>query len=332
MLINMPEENLDILQVASNVLKIEAKSILALISRLDENFEKMVDFLFNIKGKVILTGIGKSGIVARKISSTLASTGTPSFFMHPAEAAHGDLGMVCGDDAVIVLSNSGDTKEIMSILPSIKLIGAKIISFSGNKDSFLFELSDYFFDISVTQEACPFNLAPTASTTAQLAMGDALAVCLLKKRNFLEEDFARLHPGGSIGRKFLKVHEVMHTGDKIPLVKETSMLSEAIMEMTSKRLGLTGVVDSAGNLSGIIVDGDIRRALMSKKNIFNRPAKDIMTVNPKTIVRDALAQAALKKMEDLKITSLFVLDSPEDLKPVGVIHIHDIIRSGIASY
>ena len=319
----------NILETAENVLRIEADSISALINRLDENFEKMVDCLIGIKGKVILTGMGKSGIIARKISSTLASTGTPSFFMHPAEASHGDLGVISPNDAVIVLSNSGNTKEIVSILPAIKLIGAKIIGFSGNKNSQLFMLSDYFFDVSVAQEACPYNIAPTASTTVQLAIGDALAVSLLKERNFLEEDFAKLHPGGSIGKKFLKVADIMHKGEEIPLVKDSALLKDAIIEMNFKRLGLTGVIDENMRLCGIIVDGDLRRALADFPNIMDKPVRDVMTKNPKIILKDALAASALQKMEELKITSLFAVESEDDNSPAGVIHIHDIVKAGI---
>ena len=319
----------NILETAENVLKIEADSIYALINRLDENFEKMVGCLIGIKGKVILTGMGKSGIIARKISSTLASTGTPSFFMHPAEASHGNLVVISPDDAVIVLSNSGNTKEIVSILPAIKLIGAKIIGFSGNKNSQLSMLSDYFFDVSVAQEACPYNLAPTASTTVQLAIGDALAVSLLKERNFLEEDFAKLHPGGSIGKKFLKVADIMHKGEEIPLVKDSALLKDAIIEMNFKRLGLTGVIDENMRLCGIVVDGDLRRALTDSVNIIDKPVKDVMTKNPKIILKDALAASALQKMEELKITSLFAVESENDNRPAGVIHIHDIVKAGI---
>ena len=319
----------NILETAENVLRIEADSISALINRLDDNFEKTVDCLIGIKGKVILTGMGKSGIIARKISSTLASTGTPSFFMHPAEASHGDLGVISPNDAVIVLSNSGNTKEIVSILPAIKLIGAKIIGFSGNKNSQLFMLSDYFFDVSVAQEACPYNIAPTASTTVQLAIGDALAVSLLKERNFLEEDFAKLHPGGSIGRKFLKVADIMHKGEEIPLVKDSALLKDAIIEMNFKRLGLTGVIDENMRLCGIIVDGDLRRALADSPNIMDKPVRDVMTKNPKIILKDALAASALQKMEELKITSLFAVESEDDTRPAGVIHIHDIVKAGI---
>jgi arabinose-5-phosphate isomerase len=319
----------NILETAENVLRIEADSISALINRLDENFEKTVDCLIAIKGKVILTGMGKSGIIARKISSTLASTGTPSFFMHPAEASHGDLGVISPDDAVIVLSNSGNTKEIVSILPAIKLIGAKIIGFSGNKNSQLSMLSDYFFDVSVAQEACPYNLAPTASTTVQLAIGDALAVSLLKERNFLEEDFAKLHPGGSIGKKFLKVADIMHKGEEIPLVKDSALLKDAIIEMNFKRLGLTGVIDENMRLCGIVVDGDLRRALTDSANIIDKPVRDVMTKNPKIILKDALAASALQKMEELKITSLFAVESENDNRPAGVIHIHDIVKAGI---
>ncbi|MDA8402005.1 MAG: KpsF/GutQ family sugar-phosphate isomerase [Deltaproteobacteria bacterium] len=319
----------NILETAENVLRIEADSISALINRLDDNFEKTVDCLIGIKGKVILTGMGKSGIIARKISSTLASTGTPSFFMHPAEASHGDLGVISPNDAVIVLSNSGNTKEIVSILPAIKLIGAKIIGFSGNKNSQLFMLSDYFFDVSVAQEACPYNIAPTASTTVQLAIGDALAVSLLKERNFLEEDFAKLHPGGSIGRKFLKVADIMHKGEEIPLVKDSALLKDAIIEMNFKRLGLTGVIDENMRLCGIVVDGDLRRALADSPNIMDKPVRDVMTKNPKIILKDALAASALQKMEELKITSLFAVESEDDTRPAGVIHIHDIVKAGI---
>ena len=325
----MKEYKHNILETAENVLRIEADSISALINRLDENFEKMVDCLIGIKGKVILTGMGKSGIIARKISSTLASTGTPSFFMHPAEASHGDLGVISPNDAVIVLSNSGNTKEIVSILPAIKLIGAKIIGFSGNKNSQLFMLSDYFFDVSVAQEACPYNIAPTASTTVQLAIGDALAVSLLKERNFLEEDFAKLHPGGSIGRKFLKVADIMHKAEEIPLVKDSALLKDAIIEMNFKRLGLTGVIDENMRLCGIIVDGDLRRALADSPNIMDKPVRDVMTKNPKIILKDALAASALQKMEELKITSLFAVESEDDNSPAGVIHIHDIVKAGI---
>ncbi|MFW0883930.1 KpsF/GutQ family sugar-phosphate isomerase [Candidatus Acidulodesulfobacterium sp. H_13] len=320
----------DILETATDVLKVEADSIMALTDRLDENFERMIDCLIDITGKVILTGMGKSGIIARKISSTLASTGTPSFFMHPAEASHGDLGVISSNDAVIILSNSGNTREIVSILPAIKFIGAKVIGFSGNKNSRLFALSDYFFDISVKKEACPYNLAPTASTTVQLAIGDALAVSLLKKRNFLEEDFAKLHPGGSIGKKFLKVIDIMHRGNEVPLVKDSALLKDAIIEMNSKRLGLTGVIDDNLCLCGIIVDGDLRRALLgSAENIIGRSVRNIMTKNPKTILKDTLAVNALRKMEDLKITSLFAVESADDNRPVGVIHIHDIVKAGI---
>jgi arabinose-5-phosphate isomerase len=323
----MKEHN--ILETAENVLRIEADSISALINRLDENFEEMVGCLIGIKGKVILTGMGKSGIIARKISSTLASTGTPSFFMHPAEASHGDLGVISPNDAVIVFSNSGNTKEIVSILPAIKLIGAKIIGFSGNKNSQLFMLSDYFFDVSVAQEACPYNIAPTASTTVQLAIGDALAVSLLKERNFLEEDFAKLHPGGSIGKKFLKVADIMHKGEEIPLVKDSALLKDAIIEMNFKRLGLTGVIDENMRLCGIVVDGDLRRALADSPNIMDKPVRDVMTKNPKIILKDALAASALQKMEELKITSLFAVESEDDARPAGVIHIHDIVKAGI---
>lgn len=326
----MSETKHDVLKTAREVLSIEAAAIEAVKERLDDNFGQMIACLIGIKGKVILTGMGKSGIIARKISSTLASTGTPSFFMHPAEASHGDLGMVSAEDAVIALSNSGETSELIGILPSVKLIGAVIIGLSGNKNSRLAALSDYFFDVSVKKEACPYNLAPTASTTVQLAIGDALAVSLLKERNFMEEDFARLHPGGSIGKKFLKVTDIMHKGTEMPLVSENASLKEAIIEMNSKRLGLTGVVDGNNILRGIIVDGDLRRALAeSEGDIGKKRAMDVMTRNPRTILKDALAINALKKMEESKITSLFALESESDGRPAGVVHIHDIVGAGI---
>lgn len=326
----MVEIKHDILKTAREVLSIEAEAIEAVKERLDDNFRKMIACLIDIKGKVILTGMGKSGIIARKISSTLASTGTPSFFMHPAEASHGDLGMVSKEDAIIALSNSGETSELIAILPSVKLIGAVIIGLSGNRNSRLAALSDFFFDVSVKKEACPYNLAPTASTTVQLAIGDALAVSLLKERGFMEEDFARLHPGGSIGKKFLKVTDIMHKGKEMPLVSENASLKEAIIEMNSKRLGLTGVVDINNRLCGIIVDGDLRRALAeSQESIKEKRAMDVMTRNPKTILKDALAINALKKMEESKITSLFAVESESDESPAGVIHIHDIVGVGI---
>lgn len=316
------------LKTAKNVLKIEANAIKKLITRLDESFINAVDILYSCKGRVIVTGMGKSGWIGNKIAATFASTGTPSFFLHPAEGSHGDLGMVVKDDVVLAISNSGETKEINEILPIIKRLGVKLISITGNLHSLLAKESDVILDGRIDKEACPLGLAPTASTTVALALGDALAISLLKKRGFKKEDFALFHPGGQLGKKLLlKVENLMHKGIEIPIVSQDASMKKTIIEITSKKLGLTIVVDKKGKLLGIITDGDLRRAIEKHSNIMERKAMEIMTQNPKTIKSSSLAVEALRVMEKNSITSIVIQDKKK--KPEGIIHLHDILRSGI---
>ena len=315
------------LKRARHVLEIEARGILSLTERLDESFLQAVDLLYHCKGKVVVTGLGKSGLICRKIAATLSSTGTPSLFLHAGDANHGDMGMINKGDVVIALSNSGETEEMLKFVPIIKRLGVKLVAITGNADSNLSRAADVALNASVHEEACPLGLSPTASTTAALALGDALAVVLLEMRGFKEEDFALRHPGGTLGRKLLlKVEELMHRGAELPLVKENTAMKEAILEITSKRLGVTGVVNAQGLLVGIVTDGDLRRGLESKGDIFRFQARDLMTRNPKTVSGDALAAVAMGMMEEHSITSLFIL---EGKKPVGVIHLHDLLRAGI---
>ena len=317
-----------ILNTAKNVLRIEANSIKKLITRLDESFVDAVDILYSCKGRVIVTGMGKSGWIGNKIAATFASTGTPSFFLHPAEGSHGDLGMVVKDDVVLAISNSGETKEINEILPIIKRLGVKLISITGNLHSLLAKESDVILDGRIDKEACPLGLAPTASTTVALALGDALAISLLKKRGFKKEDFALFHPGGQLGKKLLlKVENLMHKDNEMPLVSEDASMKKTIIEITSKKMGVTIVVDQKNNLLGIITDGDLRRAIEKYSDIMERKALEIMTQNPKTIKASSLAVEALRIMEKYSITSLVVQDKKR--KPEGIIHLHDILRSGI---
>jgi arabinose-5-phosphate isomerase len=315
------------LKLARDVLEIEARGILALTERLDESFIRAVDLLFHCKGKVVVTGLGKSGLICRKIAATLSSTGTPALFLHAGDANHGDMGMINKGDVVIAISNSGETEEMLKFAPLLKRLGVKLISITGNADSNLVRAADIALNAAVKEEACPLGLSPTASTTAALALGDALAVVLLELRGFKEEDFALRHPGGTLGRKLLlRVEELMHRSAELPLVAEDTPMKETILEITSKRLGVTGVVNGQGQLVGIVTDGDLRRGLESKGDIFRYQAKDLMTKNPKTIRGDALAAAAMGVMEEHSITSLFVLDGK---KPVGVIHLHDLLKAGI---
>ena len=315
------------LKLARDVLEIEARGILALTERLDESFIHAVDLLFHCKGKVVVTGLGKSGLICRKIAATLSSTGTPALFLHAGDANHGDMGMINKGDVVIAISNSGETEEMLKFAPLLKRLGVKLISITGNADSNLVRAADIALNAAVKEEACPLGLSPTASTTAALALGDALAVVLLELRGFKEEDFALRHPGGTLGRKLLlRVEELMHRSAELPLVAEDTPMKETILEITSKRLGVTGVVNGQGQLVGIVTDGDLRRGLESKGDIFRYQAKDLMTKNPKTIRGDALAAAAMGVMEEHSITSLFVLDGK---KPVGVIHLHDLLKAGI---
>ena len=316
-----------ILKLARNVLEIEARGILALTERLDESFIRAVDLLFHCKGKVVVTGLGKSGLICRKIAATLSSTGTPALFLHAGDANHGDMGMINKGDVVIAISNSGETEEMLKFTPLLKRLGVKLVSITGNADSNLARAADIALNAAVKEEACPLGLSPTASTTAALALGDALAVVLLELRGFKEEDFALRHPGGTLGRKLLlRVEELMHGGSELPLVGEQTPMKEAILEITSKRLGVTGVVNGQGQLVGVVTDGDLRRGLETKGDIFRYQAKDLMTKNPKTVRGDALAATAMGVMEDHSITSLFVLDGK---KPVGVIHLHDLLKAGI---
>jgi arabinose-5-phosphate isomerase len=311
------------------VLKIEADAIRSLRDRIDENFARAVELIYHCGGKVVVMGLGKSGIVARKIAATLASTGTPAFFVHPVEGLHGDLGMLAKEDIVMILSNSGETDEISRILPLLQRYGNRLIALTGNMNSNLAKAGDVVLDVSVKEEACPFGLVPTASTTAAMALGDALAIALLERRGFKENDFAILHPGGHLGKKWLKVGELMHTGEAFPMVGEDTAMREAIFEITSKRLGITGVVDAGGKLIGVITDGDLRRALEKYGDLLNRKASEIMTRNPKWIEENSLAAKAVQKMEEYSITSLFVFKGEGDRTPVGIIHLHDLLKAGV---
>lgn len=317
---------------AKRVLRIEADAVAALINRVDERFERAVDMIMKCTGRVVVTGMGKSGLIGKKIAATLASTGTPALFLHPAEGIHGDLGMVTRGDTVIALSNSGETEEIARMLPSLKRIGIKIIALTGNTESTLAKNSDVVIDVGVQEEACPLGLAPTASTTATLAMGDALAVALLDKRGFKEEDFACFHPGGALGKRLLlRVKDIMHTGDAVPAVSEETMIKDAIYEISSKKMGVTSVLNSSGKLVGVISDGDLRRWMekteKSGENLLAKKAGDIMTKNPKVIGQDALAAEAVAVMENSSITCLIV--TKPDGRPEGVIHLHDLLKAGV---
>ncbi len=314
---------------AKRVLEIEAEAIHCLMDKIDENFERAVELIHDCKGKVVVMGVGKSGIIGKKIASTLASTGTPAFFLHPVEGMHGDLGMLAKEDIVMILSNSGETDEISRILPLLNRLGNRLIALTGNMDSNLAKAGDVVLDACVREEACPFGLVPTASTTAAMALGDALAIAILERRGFSGEDYAALHPGGYLGKRWLKVEELMHTGEAFPMVRETTSMRDAIFEITSKRLGVTGVADADGNLVGVITDGDLRRALEKYGDLLSRKASEVMTRNPKWIEKDSLAARAVQKMEEYSITSLFVFQSREDRTLVGIIHLHDLLKAGV---
>jgi arabinose-5-phosphate isomerase len=320
-----------ILDEAKKVIRIEAEALLALADSINGEFERAVDLILASSGRVVVTGMGKSGLIGQKIASTMASTGTPAFFLHPAEGIHGDLGMIMKGDVVIALSNSGETEEVLRILPVIKRLGASLIVMAGKPASTLARAGDVFLDISVKEEACPLGLAPTASTTATLAMGDALAVALLLKRGFRAEDFALFHPGGALGKKLiLRVEDLMHKGADLPLVPSTTLMREALFTITAKGLGIAGVTDADGDLIGVITDGDLRRALGKGIDILNSSAGDLMTARPKRINRMELAARALQQMEQFSITSLFIFEDDEAKKPVGIIHLHDLLKAGIA--
>jgi len=320
------------IEQAKRVLRIEADAVAALIDRIDETFEQAVDMVLASKGRVVVTGMGKSGQIGKKIAATLASTGTPALFLHPAEGVHGDLGMVMRGDVVIALSNSGETEEIARMLPSLKRLEIKIIALTGNKDSILARNSDVVIDVSVKEEACPLGLAPTASTTATLAMGDALAVALLDKRGFRPEDFACFHPGGALGKRLLlRVLDLMHSGEEIPAVHEATLIKDAIYEISSKKMGITAVLDAANRLVGVISDGDLRRWMekteKAGENLLTKKAGEIMTKNPKVANKDSLAAEAVAIMEKNSITCLIVADAQK--KPEGVIHLHDLLKAGV---
>lgn len=317
---------------AKKVLRIEADAVAELIDRIDGRFEEAVGMILTCKGRVVVTGMGKSGLIGKKIAATLASTGTPALFLHPAEGIHGDLGMVTRGDIVIALSNSGETEEISRMLPSLKRLGIKIIALTGNLDSTLARNSDVVINVSVREEACPLGLAPTASTTATLAMGDALAVVLLDQRGFKEEDFACFHPGGSLGKRLLlRVRDLMHTGDAVPTVSEETLIKDAIYEISSKKMGVTAVLNSHGKLVGVISDGDLRRWMekteKTGENLLTKKAGDIMTRDPKVALKDVLAAESVAIMEKNSITCLIVAD-PHG-RPEGVIHLHDLLKAGV---
>jgi len=320
-----------ILEEAKKVIRIEAEALLSLADAINGEFEKAVRLILASRGRVVVTGMGKSGLIGQKIASTMASTGTPAFFLHPAEGIHGDLGMIMKGDVVIAISNSGETEEVVRILPIIKRLGASLVAMTGNPSSNLAKAGDVFLDISVKEEACPLGLAPTASTTATLAMGDALSVALLLERGFNAEDFALFHPGGALGKKLiLTVEDMMHGGEAIPLVSAGTLMREALFVITSKGLGITGVTGADGALLGVITDGDLRRALEKGMDIINLPASDLMSMKPKRINRSELAAKALQQMEQFSITSLFVFENDSSFRPVGIIHLHDLLKAGIA--
>jgi len=320
---------MDALSIAKRVLQTEADAVRALIDKLDGSFEKAIDIIYEARGRVVVTGMGKSGLVGKKIAATLASTGTPAFFLHPAEASHGDLGMVTTRDVIIAISNSGETDEITDLIPFLKRFNVTVISMTGNPNSTLALAADVSLDISVKEEACPLGITPTASTTATLAMGDAIAVALLVKRGFRQEDFASFHPSGSLGKKlFIRVKDLMHKGDALPVIDPSTPVMNAVMEISSKRLGIAIVAGDDRKLLGIVTDGDVRRGIQKwGKDFFDMKAEEVMTTNPKAISQDELAAKALSVMETYSITSLVVPD--HEGKAVGIIHLHDILKEGI---
>ena len=312
-------------ETARRVLTIEAEAVAALAGRLDESFDRAVDLLVGCKGRVVVAGMGKSGIVCQKIAATLSSTGTPAYFLHPAEALHGDIGLLVAGDVVLVVSNSGETEELVRCLELMKRVGVPIVAFTGRPDSTLARHADVNVDVSVAREACALDLAPTASTTASLAMGDALAVACYERHGFTAKDFAHRHPGGRLGRKITEVRELMRQGDAVPRVRPSASMTDAVHEMSAKGLGMTCVVDDAQRLLGILTDGDLRRLMLGGDRPLQGPVADVMTKNPVTIAPEALAGEALRLLEDRKITSLAVLDTTRRL--VGVLQIHDLWRT-----
>jgi arabinose-5-phosphate isomerase len=320
-----PEQAASDLALARRVLETEAAAILDLVGRLDGGFLDAVTALAECEGRVITTGLGKSGIICRKIAATLSSTGTPAFFLHPAEAIHGDLGVITRHDIVIALSQSGETAEVLRVLEFLRRIGARLIAITGNPASTLAQAADVSLDCRVSAEACPMNLAPTASTTAALALGDALAMTLLVRKGFRQEDFANLHPGGRLGKRLMRAERLMHAGELMPAVRTTTVMREVIYEMSRKGLGMACVVDGEGALAGIITDGDLRRHMGATPDVLQRTAGDVMTPRPVTIPPETLAVEALKLLEDRRISSLIVVDTGR--RPIGVLHLHDLWRT-----
>ena len=313
------------LALAKKVLQIEAAAILSLVDRLDERFEQAVRVLLQCRGRVIVTGMGKSGIICRKIAATLSSTGTPAFFLHPAEAIHGDLGVLQADDVILAVSHSGETDELLRLLETIKRLGARLITITGVPGSTLCKAADVALDCQVSEEACPLNLVPTASTTATLALGDALAMSLLVAKGFRQEDFANLHPGGKLGKRLMRADQLMHGGEQTPIVRTDDAMREVIYEISRKKLGMSCVIDDSGRLVGIITDGDLRRHMMGASNLLERRAEEVMTRNPITIRPDMLAVEALRILEERKITAVVVVDP--DLQVLGVVHLHNLWRT-----
>ena len=311
--------------LARKVLQTEAAAILALVDRLDERFEQAVRLLLECRGRVVVTGMGKSGIICRKIAATLSSTGTPAFFLHPAEAIHGDLGVLQSDDVIVALSHSGETDELLRLLETIKRLGARLITITGEPLSTLGKAADVALDCHVSKEACPLNLVPTASTTAALALGDALAMTLLVAKGFRQEDFANLHPGGKLGKRLMRADQLMHAREQAPIVRTGDELREVIYEISRKKLGMSCVVDDAGRLVGIITDGDLRRHMADTPNLLASRAEAVMTRNPVTIGAETLAVEVLNTLERRKITSVVVVD--DDQKVLGVVHLHDLWRT-----
>jgi arabinose-5-phosphate isomerase len=312
---------------ARRVLDVEARALEALRDRLGDEFSQAVEILATCRGKVVVTGLGKSGLICRKIAATFASTGTPAFFVHAAEGMHGDIGMLTRGDCLLAVSYSGANAEILSLVPAARRLNVAVLAMTGDRGSSLARAADLVLDVSVAEEACPLGLAPTASTTAAMALGDALAIALLERRGFSEDDFGRLHPGGALGRRLLRVDEIMHVGDELPLVVSQVPMGEALREMSAKRLGVTGVTDESGRLVGIITDGDLRRAIEVRPNLLSLRAADVMTRGPKTVAPGALAEQALALMEQHAITSLMILDPGG--RPLGIVHMHDLLRAGV---
>ncbi len=317
------------LDTAKRVIRMEGDAVDALGERIDDSFNRACELLLNCKGRVVVTGMGKSGHIGNKLAATLASTGTPAFFVHPGEASHGDMGMITAGDVVIALSNSGSTAELVTLIPLLKLLAVPVIAMTGKPNSELASSADVHLDVGVEQEACPLNLAPTSSTTVTLVMGDALAIALLEARGFTADDFAFSHPGGALGRRLLlKIDNIMHTGEAIPHINTGAKLSDALLEMSSKALGMTTVLNEDGSLAGIFTDGDLRRAIDRGIDIHQAKIDDVMTANCRSIKPGILAAEALRIMEDNKITVLVALD--DQAKPVGVIHTHDLLKAGVA--